>query len=169
MTRSSHVSLLQAERFLSGAIKKLLQQDLRRCKMVKEADLESCVYYHLRRFLGRDRSWRIFARKYSKTIKRYPDLLLYKEGTPCIAIELKWMREKISRKDRKTLAACLDTLSVNKAYFICTALNPAHYKKLGKSKRSHEKYVLRERVIYLNLSDRRFANWKKTRAIYRAT
>jgi predicted AAA+ superfamily ATPase len=152
MARATRVLVAEAERFISGAMRNRLQKDLQQNKMVKEADLESCVYYHLRRFLGADQRWRILARKYSPKVKRYPDLLIYRKGEPKIAVELKWMPEEISEKDRGTLRSCIERLNVNKAYFICTALDRSHYKKLRESKRPNEKYVLRECVVYLDLS-----------------
>ena len=60
-------------------------------KIVSEADLQSVVYYHLRKFVCRDSSWKIYNKLYSsKRGKKgvYPDIVL-SQFFPKIAIELK--------------------------------------------------------------------------------
>ncbi len=111
------IELSELKNFIEDGIRQLLQCDLRELKIIKEADIECCTYYHLRRFIGDDHRWKVLARKHSPT-KRYTDLLIFFEKKPCIAIELKWDKKKMSKKDRRSLMAARRKLSVDKAYFI---------------------------------------------------
>lgn len=52
------IGLQRLESFVRKTLPRRLAKDLLHFRMVKEADLECCVYYHLRRFLGRDDGWR---------------------------------------------------------------------------------------------------------------
>src|SRR5437879_9086644 len=84
-----------------------LLQDLQGLRIVKEADIECAVYYHLRRFIGKDPKWRVFARKHARLTGHYIDLLIFKKYRPVIAIELKWNRQDIGGKDRRALDKAL--------------------------------------------------------------
>ncbi len=86
---------------------------------------------------------------------------------PSIAIEFKWFRKEISKKDRGSLVKALDRLGVNKAYFICCLPDGVAYKKLPK-KFAHEKYVLQEIVVGLDWKSRRKSQrWKEERKKYK--
>ncbi len=79
--------------FIQNELHKKIIRDLRyhEFKIVSEADLQSVVYYHLRKFLCKDESWRIYNKLYSSRRGRagvYPDIVLLK-CFPKIAIELK--------------------------------------------------------------------------------
>jgi hypothetical protein len=87
--------------------------------MVKEADLECCAYFHLRKYLHSDSSWKILARKHTPT-KHYIDLLLFRKEKPRIALELKWNKQSIGKKDKRSLSRSVKQLAVHRAYFIST-------------------------------------------------
>ncbi len=160
-------SLAEVEKFVSTDLRKRLKADLRNHKMLREAELECSVYYHLRKFLEQDDHWRLFARKYSGKIGRYPDLLILMDKHPVIAMELKWRRGEISHKDREVLGDCLKKLKVNKVYFITTVKEKADYEKLGWKKRPGEKYRLKEITVRLDLRGARRQKWEKERETYK--
>ena len=59
--------------------------------------------YHLRRFIGQDPKWRVFARLHVLRTGHYIDLLIFRKKCPMIALELKWNQDRvIVRLDRGT-------------------------------------------------------------------
>jgi hypothetical protein len=157
----SAVSLNALQTFVRHDLRLRLRKDLRNLKIVKEADLECASYYHLRRFISSDDRWRILARKHAQQTGHFIDLLIFKNARPRIAIELKWRRKAISRKDLRSLRASLKKLSVNKAYFVCAIPNESQYKKLRKSVR--DKYLLHECVVGLNWTPTQVQVWEQLR------
>jgi hypothetical protein len=155
------VSLSAVQNFIRHDLRRRLRKDLRKLKIVKEADLECASYHHLRRFVSADERWRILARKHAKKTGRFIDILIFKNARPRIAIELKWRHKNISRKDRKSLQASLTQLQVNKAYFICAIPNRSSYSRLKKL--SHEKYLLHECVVGLDWPPARVKVWEQHR------
>lgn len=159
------VMLRPIQQFVRRELPRKLQRDLRTLRIIKEGDLECSVYYHLRRFCRRDPEWRIFARKYARKTGRYPDITVYHGLKPRVAIELKWMRKQISRKDRRSLVSSLRRLKVKKAYFFTTALRSSQYSKLRKTE--FEKYRLHERLVALDLPRAEEKIWKSKRKRFR--
>jgi hypothetical protein len=149
------------EAFLSGTLPGRLAADLRHLRMVREADLECCAYYHLRRFLRRDDRWRLFARKYSRYTGHFVDLLAFRRDAPRVAIELKWNRARISNKDRRSLRLGIRKLRINRAYFITTLIGARSYRETAKT--TGEKYRLFERPVRLPLSGVDLAQWQERR------
>lgn len=117
------VKVREVENFIRKELCAKLQKDLRHLRMVKEADLECCVYFHLRNKLAVDANWKIFARKHAKPTGHFIDLLIFKRAKPKLAIELKWNKANISEKDTDSLQKAIDHLRVHKAYFISTIVN----------------------------------------------
>ncbi|HPD57584.1 MAG TPA: hypothetical protein P5294_10480 [Smithellaceae bacterium] len=117
---SAKITVGQVEKYIEQKLNKKLQNDLKKLRMIKEADLECCAYFHLRKYLYRDSSWKIFARKHSLHTEHYIDLLLFRKNTPRIALELKWNKQTIGNKDKESLSKSIKKLRVNRAYFIST-------------------------------------------------
>jgi len=90
-------NLRNLEKFLNKALSTKLERDLLKLRMVKEADLECRVYYHLSHLLVKYPEWKLFARKYSRHTGTFSDFLLFENETPRVAIELKWNRSEIPR------------------------------------------------------------------------
>ena len=86
------------------------------------------------------------------------------KGDPRVAIEFKWRRNRISRKDRRSLVASLIRLRVNKAYFFCALPDSSRYRRL--CKRPVEKYALHERVVGLDLPPEHIRQWEEERKKY---
>jgi len=152
------INLREVEDFITEKLGKKLQRDLRKLRIVREADLECCAYYHLRKFLSRDSAWKVLARRYWRTSgkQRYTDLMIFLNSTPYIAIELKWRRKKISRKDLKSLKSALKDLKVRKAYFITTVIpNVSEYER--------SQHKICEIPVGLNFSQKKYEKWKKER------
>ena len=161
------VSLSKVESFVKNRLKKALRSDLRKLKILKEADAECCAYHHLRKFLRGDRSWRVFARKHSSRTGFYTDLIIFREKKARIAIELKWRRNTIPGKDRRALRSVRKNLGVKKTYFYSVLADGSSYEKLSK-KSSGEKYRLFERVVDLGYKDQeKIDEWRKERSVYR--
>jgi hypothetical protein len=169
----TRVSLIEVEKFLKRELPPKLRSDIRRLNIVKEGDLECCVYYHLRKYLHTDKSWRVFARRLCYHTGHYIDILIFREKRrhedrrqiPRIAIELKWNKKAISQKDRKSLGKSLKRLRVNKAYFITTLIGPVKYTKMAK--KEHEKYALHELAIRFNPEEEKLKKWKANREKFR--
>jgi len=91
-------------KFIKYKLKSKIERDLRNYRIITEADLQSCVYLHLRRYLRNDKRWKIFNQPHiskqwgtRKTINFFPDLVLA-VTKPRISIELK--AKTVVRKSR---------------------------------------------------------------------
>lgn len=164
---SGQITLREVETLVGGkernGLRNTLQRDYRHHRFNREADLEVCTCHHLRKFLNRDKSWRVFARAYSKGLGWYPDISILDGYKRRLAIELKWTGRKISSKDRKTLNKFLETQHARKAYFIRLAKRKSDYRKLGPDKNESEKRKLKEIVISLDLSPSQLERWERER------
>jgi hypothetical protein len=118
--RGKNRTLQNIQTFIRKRLRDKLRRDLQRLRIVKEADVECATYHHLRRYIGEDPKWRVLARKHVPITGRYVDLLVFKRYRPVIALELKWDKVNIGRKDRKSLYGALTKLGVNKAYWLST-------------------------------------------------
>jgi hypothetical protein len=163
-------ALGKIEDFLRHALKTKLGNDLRLHRITKEADAECCIYHHLRKTLPAKGPWRVLARKYVRETKHYVDLLVFKDGRPRLAVEIKWNRKAISAKDRKSLNRALNRLRVNKAYFICVGpdISRTSYQKLKKQPK--EKHRLHEVCVGLDFTGKhrkaKIDQWKVKRDIF---
>ena len=161
------IRLIDVESFIKRGqrgLKKKLQHDLRNLKIIKESDLETCTYYHLRKYLRSDRSWNILTRRYIPTTGYYMDVVLFKNAIPRIALELKWHKKRLSKKDRSSLNASLQKLKVNKAYFLTTTKDSQQYEKMRKH--DDEKYRFRELVIGWDLPPKQYRELRRRRRKY---
>jgi hypothetical protein len=95
----------------------------------------------------------------------FVDLLIFRRTFPRLALELKWNRGRISKKDRKSLSRAIDTLGVNKAYFMATWVRRAPYQKIKKT--AIEKNRVFEVIITPNFTKDELADWKKTRSLFK--
>jgi len=163
-------ALGKIERFLKTKLKVKLHHDLKQFRITKEADIECCIYYHLRRTLPAAGEWRVLARKYARRTSHYVDLLIFKNRRPRIAIEIKWNKKQIDRKDRGSLNAALHKLRVNKAYFFSVgpSISKTGYERM--EKKEGEKYRLHEVRVGLRLTGQPSENvikaWKMERDRY---
>lgn len=149
---ATSIELRKLEHFVRRDLKRRLADDIMRTKMLREADLQACVYTHICRFLEGDGRWRVFGCRYVRRIGAFLDLLIFHDGVPQIAMELKWKRRQISRKDRRSLNRALKELRLRKVYFLTTAERQSSYTKLGPKKRAAERYRLHEIVVVPNCS-----------------
>jgi len=161
------IRLNEVEFFVKHTLKDKLQKDLRNLQILKEADAECCIYYHLRKTLKPDPNWRVFARKFSPKTGYYTDLVIYHRLKPRIAIEIKWRRKEISKKDRRSLASTRDNLGVKKTYFYCIMPDASLYEKVS-DKKEGEPYRLFERVVGLDyVSKQEIGEYKRQRKEFR--
>jgi hypothetical protein len=158
---NAKIGLQLVQSFIRNDLPKKLAKDLAGLRIIKEADLEVAAYYHLRRHLRTDRAWRVLARKHVPQTGYFVDLLIFRNKYPRIAVELKWNRARISRKDRRSLTRAVDTLGVNKAYFMATCVKKAPYQKIKKTE--VEKNRIFEVIVTPRLSKDKFAEWKRIR------
>ena len=85
-------------------------------------------------------------------------LLIIRRTLPRLALELKWNRGKISKKDRKSLSRAIDTLGVNKAYFLATCVRRLPYEQIKKN--SIEKRRVFEVIISPKFTKDEWVKWK---------
>ena len=163
MTAKVGLQALQA--FIRNDLPKKLAKDLLDHRVVMEADLEVCAYYHLRRYLRSDQLWRILARKHVPQTGYFVDLLIFRRTFPRLALELKWNRARISKKDRESLSRAVDTLGVNKAYFLATCLRKAPFQKIKKT--DIEKNRVFAVIISPAFTKDQLAAWKETRSLFK--
>lgn len=95
LTKKIKTERLDLQRFIKNELKQKIVRDLKNSRIFNEADLQSNVYLHLRKYLKNDNRWKIYNQPYitkmwggRKTIKFFPDLVLAKTK-PRISIELK--------------------------------------------------------------------------------
>ena len=148
------IHLAELEYFVKHTLRGKLQRDLRNLRILKEGDVECCAYYHLRKILKPDPDWRVFARKFSPKTGFYTDLVIFQRKKARIAIEIKWRKRSISKKDRRASASARKNLRVKKTYFYSVMPDASSYEKLP-SKRKAEKYRLFERVVDLGYVNKR--------------
>lgn len=158
-------TLQKLENFIRHRLKTKLRNDLVALRITKEADAECCMFFHLRRTLPSKGPWKVLARKHSRRTGHYIDLLVFKRRRPRIAIEIKWNRKRMSRKDRKSLDLALTKLKVNKAYFVSVGPDLSTFKPI--QKKGIERYKLHEIPVDLGFGKgRRLVRWKAERNLY---
>ena len=159
------IKLSAVEAFIKISLRRKLQRDLRKLKIIKESDLETCTYYHLRRFLKSDSTWNILTRRFVPITGYYVDVVLFKRAIPCLALELKWHKKRLSKKDRKSLNAALKKLKVNKVYYLTTTKNSVEYEKMNK--RDDENYRFKELVVGWDVNQKKYQDLMRRRRQYR--
>src|ERR1700730_2229101 len=116
MISQDKIRLSELQHFVRRILKLKLRKDLQDLRIIKESDIETCSYHHLRVFLQRDRLWNILARYFARNTRHYIDLVIFSNSDAKIAIEIKWNRKTISRKDRRSLCRSLQQLGARKVY-----------------------------------------------------
>lgn len=160
-------TLSKLEYFIRHNLAVKLRNDLRKLRITKEADIECCMYYHLRKTLPADGIWTILARKYSARTDHYVDLLVLRKKRPRIAIEIKWNRKSILPKDLRSLMRALKRLRVNKAYYVSVGpdISVESYDRL--TKKDAAKYRLHEVPVGLDDASKdanaKRKEWKRQR------
>jgi hypothetical protein len=157
-------TLQSVQRFILKSLPHKIKKDLQNLRIVKEADLECACYFHIRKYIGEDAHWRMFARKHSQRTGHFIDLLIFKKYKPRIAIELKWNALIIDKKDRRSLGRAVAKLGSQKAYWISATFKPVTAKPF--QKRAKEKYRVHARIVGLDYINPALADWKKKRALY---
>lgn len=161
------IRLTEVESFVKQNLRDKLQRDLRKLRILKEGDVECCAYYHLRKALKPDPNWRVFARKFSPRTGYYTDLVIFHGKKARIAIEIKWGRKEISKKDRRALASARRNLRIKKTYFYNVMPDATAYEKVPE-KRDAEKYRMFERVVDLGYSsEARIEEFRRQRREFR--
>ena len=97
--------------FIEKSLSRKLTNDQKDLRIVSEGDLQSCAYYHLRKFFKKKKftKWYILNKLSmgdKKTAKQYPDIVIA------------WMKEK---KPRGNYADILIELKETKKFKICNA------------------------------------------------
>lgn len=161
MPATKRRTLLEIETFIRRRLPVKLYRDLKYLRIVKEADVECAAYHHLRNFIGESRRWRVLARKHVPRTGHYVDLLIFKDYSPVIAMELKWGETSIGEKDRHSLTASLQKLGVNKAYWL-SALASRKAKRRWK-KETVEKHAMLRIIVRLELTDKKLTAWRANR------
>lgn len=170
MAKRINASALEA--YIRRSLPEKLLKDLHTFHIIREADLACCVYFHLRKFLHSDRSWKVFAERHSYVTGHFIDILIFREGSegskkcqrPRIAIELKWNWNRISKKDRASLDKCIEFLQLEKAYFITVFTKKNEYHRIVKT--PEEKRRLFEVHIPLGLHGKALKDWKAGRRLF---
>ena len=101
---------LDVRRFIKKELRDKIVRDLKRKRIFSEADLQSCTYFHLRRYLAKDTNWGIRSQNYIRDTERFPDLVLRQGGLIRVVIELKEKKQlgqKWFKKDTAKLRALL--------------------------------------------------------------
>jgi hypothetical protein len=169
---ANRITISALETFIRRELPDQLRKDLLSFHIIREADLASCVYYHLRRFLRSDRTWRVLAEKHSYLTGHFIDIVIVREGKeaskkcqrPRIAIELKWNWSAISKKDRASLDRCIRQMGLEKVYFITALTKATGYRTIAK--KDDEKFRLFEIAIPLGLEGKMREEWKLERRLF---
>lgn len=162
---SRHITYQEVKKYIGGkrgnCLRRDLQRDYRKHRFSREAYVEVCTYYYLRRLLKPDSRCQIFARAFRGKISRFPDItiLKLKGRRRRIVMELKWTGKQISKKDRVTLDKFVKSHDAQMAYFVRVVKPGCEYEKLGSHKKEFEKYRLREIPIMLDLKGAELERW----------
>jgi hypothetical protein len=159
------ILLSQVQYFVRRTLRPKLTEDLQALRIVKEADIECCAYYHLRLFLRKDPRWNILARYFARNTEHYIDLVIFRKSKPKIAIEIKWNRKIITEKDRESLRRSLYPLGAKKVYCLTVLRDRSLYEKMSKLKA--EKYRLHEILVGLDVSVNDVKAWEQKRDVLR--
>lgn len=161
------IHLGEVEFFVKHTLKDKLRRDLCNLRILKEADVECCAYHHLRKTLKPDPNWHVFARKYSPKTGYYTDLVIFHFKKARIAIEIKWGKEHLSKKDRKALASARKYLRAKRTYFYSVMPDASGYERLLEKKEA-EKYRLFECVVDLGYPNKqKIEEFKRQRREFR--
>ncbi len=161
-------TLQQLESFIKKKLPELLSEDLHKLRLIKEADVECCAYMHIRKFIGiQSGIWKVLARKHVSQTGHFVDLLIFKNTTPRIAIELKYGPTKISQKDETSLNKALAILGVNKAYWI--SVTPKRKSRKDIDSKPTKKSVMHYCLVGLDttMTDGVYIAWKRKRNQFR--
>ncbi len=160
-------SLSKLEHFMRHSLAVKLRNDLRKLRITKEADIECCMYFHLRRTLPADGIWMLLARKYARRTDHYIDLLVLRKKCPRLAIEIKWNKLSMPKKDLLSLNKALRKMRVNKAYFVSVGPDVSHENYNRMAKNESQKYRLHEIPVGLGITsaeaEGRIKEWKQER------
>lgn len=103
------IGRLEIRDIIRSGLRRRLVTDLKQRRIASEADLQSCVYFHLRQFLARDTKWTVLNRAYVRDALVFPDLVLRRRGRTRVVMELKEKRT-LKRSWFRTDAAKLQAL-----------------------------------------------------------
>lgn len=89
-----YLTVTDVSRFINDELLGKVTKDLLppHSKIFRESDLQSCCYYHLRRFLSGDPHWTALNEPWIEELQGRPDLVLCRSGKPKVIIELKFRR-----------------------------------------------------------------------------
>ena len=148
--------------FVKKELSKRIEEDLKALRLVREADVQCAAYMYLRKRLDSDPNWHVLAEFHAPQTSKFIDLVLFQKSVPRIAIEIKWGRKNMGKKDRESLRTALTKLGVNKAYWLSASVlgePPPPLEKLD-----HEKYLLHQVVVRPSLDESELLCWKKLRS-----
>lgn len=161
MTQLESIGLSEVEKFVKKELPKLIENDLKALRLVREADVQCAAYMYLRMRLDSDPNWHVLAEFHAPQTSKFIDLVLLQKSVPRIAIEIKWGRKNMGMKDRQSLSTALTNLGVNKAYWLSASVLGEPPPRLEKS--AHEKNLLHQVVVRPNLDEAELLRWKKLR------
>ena len=99
----------QFRSFMRGKFKESILKSYKACHILCEADLQSFAWYRIRQFLKKTKGtseFRVLNKPFLGKSNTYPDLVVFRNGEPWAAIELKESKrlpEKTAAKERKKL------------------------------------------------------------------
>jgi hypothetical protein len=162
---AKRITLSSLEAFIRNTLREKLKKDLSAFRIIREADIACCVYFHLRKFLLPDSAWMVFAERHSKTTGHFIDIVIFREDSkkrpsPRIALELKWNWNRIPKKDRASLNKCIKRLRLKKVYFISLCTKEGKH-TITKTKR--EKFKLFEIYVRPDLQGQAYKEWQVKR------
>ena len=116
-------------RFIKKDLPKLIMKDLEQFLIFREADLQSCCYFHMRRFAAKRKwkngeIWKVINKPWLKVLRREPDMMICYRGKPVFIIELKYFRKRsgVSKKDAGVIAAAVEHKEWAKKAFVIEVL-----------------------------------------------
>ena len=112
--------------FIKNKLPAKLRRDLVSQRMFRESDLQSCCYFHLRKFGYGDKKWKILNEPWIADLKGKPDLLICKDQRPVFMLELKFRKAKsgAGRRDEVKLKEAVKNKKwAKKAFLIEVALD----------------------------------------------
>src|SRR5574341_1265766 len=116
------IQKIELHKFITRDLEKKLIIDLKNFRIASEADLQSCAYLHLRRYLNKDKKWSILNKAFIMNLSVYPDFVIKRRGRVRVGIELKEKRiltpKEVKRDLKKLQKMWKNGKLFNKGYLI---------------------------------------------------
>lgn len=150
--------------FIDKSLPRKLTNDQKNLRIVSEGDLQSCAYYHLRKFFKKKNftKWHILNKLSMgdrKSAKQYPDIVIVwmeekkpKKNSAVILIELKesiCFKEDVANYEIEKLQQMLESYDTDSGFFLYACRDKREGRKVKQTNKIMEKMIPNDWKRYL--------------------